>query len=61
MSPTALAEKPSPEGTAADGVRSALDSGRLLALGVAVVVGVPASVELSRFVTTIVLSLILGH
>ena len=66
MSATALAEDASAEAVPVEAVpveavRPEFGDGRLVALGAAVVVGVPAMVELGRFVTTIVLSLILGH
>ena len=61
MSPIALVEETSVEAAPAEPARPALGAGRLAVLGAAVVVGVPAGVEVGRFVTTIVLSLILGH
>lgn len=61
MSATALVEESSVEAAPAEHARSRFGAGGLAALGAAVVVGVPAMVELGRFVTTIVLSLILKH
>jgi hypothetical protein len=61
VSATALVEETSVEAAPAEPAGPAFGAGRLAVLGTAVVVGVPATVEVGRFVTTIVLSLILGH
>jgi hypothetical protein len=56
---TALTEDASAEATGAAPSRSEL--GRVATLGAALVIGLPGVVGLSRLLTTIVLSLILGH
>ncbi len=61
MSATPFVEETSVEDVPAERVRARFGAGRLVVLGAAVVLGVPVTVVLSRFVTTIVLSLILGH
>ena len=61
MSASPVVEKTSVEALPGERVREGFGAARLATLGAAVVVGVPATVVLSRFVTTIVLSLILGH
>lgn len=61
VSAAPLVDEASVEAVPAERVRLGFGAGRLVVLGAAVVGGVPTTVVLSRFVTTIVLSLILGH
>ena len=60
MSPIALLDDASAEAPA-ERVPAESGVGRIAVVGAAVVVGLPAMIEVVRFVTTIVLSLILGH
>lgn len=61
MSTHPLVEEAPVDSPATGRMRAGFGTRRLAALGAAVLVGVPATIELARFVTTIVLSLILGH
>ena len=61
MSATALADEASLEDAPVERARPEFRAGAVAALATAVVVGVPSTVELGRVVTTVVLSLILGH
>jgi hypothetical protein len=58
---TALPENASAEAAPGGTAHSRSELGRIATLGAALVVGLPGVVGLSRLLTTIVLSLILGH
>jgi hypothetical protein len=58
---TALVEDASPEAAPVGAARPGSELARFAVLGAALVVGLPGVVELSRLLTTILLSLVLGH
>ncbi|MCU1474053.1 hypothetical protein [Amnibacterium sp.] len=61
MTTTALIEDASPEAAPVEAPRPRSEITRFAVLGAALVVGLPGAVELSRLLTTILLSLVLGH
>jgi hypothetical protein len=56
-----LVEDASPEAVPVERERAEPGLRRITLIGAALIVGVPAGIEIARLCTTIVLSLILGH